>query len=68
MRYLVAIVLPPAAMLLAGKPIQALLCFVLQITVLGWIPASIWAILVTLNYYADRRARRIVEAIERTRS
>jgi uncharacterized membrane protein YqaE (UPF0057 family) len=67
-RYLIAIILPPVGMLLAGKPFQALFCLILQITILGWLPAAIWAVAVTASFYADRRTGRIVEAIERTRS
>ncbi|MCL4545098.1 MAG: YqaE/Pmp3 family membrane protein [Chloroflexi bacterium] len=66
MRYLLAILLPPVGMLLAGKPFQALFCLILQITILGWIPAAIWAVAVTASSSADRRTRRIIEAIERT--
>jgi len=42
--YLLAIFLPPVAVLLTGKPIQALLNVVLWFFL--WIPASIHAILV----------------------
>ncbi len=62
MLYIVAFFLPPLAVLLSGKPIQALvnffLCFVF------WIPAVIHALLVVRDHYADRRARKIVRAIK----
>lgn len=59
MIYLLAIVLPPVALLMAGKPFQALLSLLLMCTVLGWIPAAVWAILVVNEQKADRRAERI---------
>jgi uncharacterized membrane protein YqaE (UPF0057 family) len=68
MLYLAALVLPSLAMLLAGKPIQALICLVLQLTVLGWIPATIWAWLVVSGHYADKRTNRIVKEIRRQKS
>ena len=63
MRYLIAIVLPPLAILLCGKPFQALLALILQITILGWIPAAVWAILVVNSYQADKRTNRIIKSM-----
>jgi uncharacterized membrane protein YqaE (UPF0057 family) len=63
MRYLLALVLPPLAMLTCGKPVEAVICLLLQVTVLGWIPASIWAVLTVSSHAADRRNREIVRAL-----
>ena len=65
MLYLVAVVLPPLAVLLAGKPFQAIISFILQLTLIGWAPATIHALFVVNNYYADRRANRMIQAISR---
>ena len=65
MLYLIAILLPPLAILLAGKPFQAILSLILMATLIGWIPASIWACFVVNNHYADKRTRRVVRAMER---
>jgi len=62
MLYLVAIILPPLAILMSGKPFQAILALVLQITLIGWIPAAIWAIFVAHNHYADVRTKRMIKA------
>ena len=58
-KYLVAILLPPLGMLLVGRGGLALLCFLLQITVLGWPLAAIWAVLVVNNAENDKRMRRL---------
>ena len=63
MRYLIAIVLPPLAILLCGKPFQALLALILQITILGWIPAAVWAVLVVNSYQQDKRTNRIIKSM-----
>jgi uncharacterized membrane protein YqaE (UPF0057 family) len=63
MLYLVAILVPPLAVLLCGKPFQALLNIVL--TLLIYFPGMIHAILVVNNYYADQRTKKIVKALER---
>jgi uncharacterized membrane protein YqaE (UPF0057 family) len=65
MLYLLAILLPPIAVLLAGKPIQALLN--VGLTVLFWIPGSVHALLVVHNHKADKRTDRIIEAIKKNR-
>ena len=63
MLYLIAVVLPPLAVLLCGKPFQAIISFVLQLTLIGWIPATIHALFVVNNHYADRRANRVIQAM-----
>ena len=61
MRYLLAILIPPVAVLLCGKPIQ----FVLNIflTLLLWIPGVIHAILVVNSHLADKRSRHMERAM-----
>jgi len=58
MLYIVAILLPPLAVLLTGRPLQALLNLVL--TLLIYFPGLIHALIVVSNHYADRRAERLV--------
>lgn len=67
MAYLVAIVLPPLAFFMVGKPFQGILSLVLCVTVLGWIPAAIWAIFVVNQAQADKRHRELLEAAQRGR-
>lgn len=56
MMYLLAVVLPPVAVLLTGRPIQALLN--LGLCVLLWVPAVIHAILVVNEKKADQRMKK----------
>ncbi|HEY9167100.1 MAG TPA: YqaE/Pmp3 family membrane protein [Candidatus Kryptonia bacterium] len=65
MLYLIAFLLPPLAVLLSGKPIQAL--FNIVLCVFLWIPGVIHALLVVHDHYADKRARRVIKAINATR-
>lgn len=64
MLYVIAILLPPVGMLLCGNWFQALMCFLLMCTCLGWPIASVWALLVVQNYYADQRAERMVRELK----
>ena len=38
---------PWLAMFLRGKVVQGILCILLHLTLIGWIPATTWANLVT---------------------
>jgi uncharacterized membrane protein YqaE (UPF0057 family) len=56
----VAILLPWLAALLGGHPFKAALCLVLQLSVVGWVPAAIWAVLIVND---DRRERQYREML-----
>ena len=60
MLYLVAVILPPLAVLLAGKPFQALLS--IPLTLLFYVPGIVHALFVVHNHYADRRTDRLIPA------
>lgn len=64
MRYILALVLPWLSLILQGKIGSGIICLILQITVIGWIPASIWAITALNRMYADRRTEKLVTAIK----
>ncbi|PHQ59592.1 MAG: YqaE/Pmp3 family membrane protein [Robiginitomaculum sp.] len=55
---LVAILFPWLSFFLRGKIIQGILCLVLQITIIGWLPAAIWAV-------ASRNEAKMDQAIKR---
>lgn len=61
MLYLVALLLPPVAVLLVGKPFQALLNLIL--TLLLWLPGAVHACLVVHEHYNDKRAKQIIKAM-----
>ena len=65
MRYFLAIILPPLAVLLCGKPFQFVLNLVL--TLLFWIPGVIHAILVVNGHLADKRTDRIIQANQKAK-
>ena len=61
MRYLIAVILPPLAVFLCGKPFQAIISIFL--TLLFWVPGVIHALLVVHAHLADVRTEKIVDAI-----
>lgn len=61
MLYLLAILLPPVAVLLTGKPFQALLNVILCVFL--WVPGVIHAILVVNAHLADQRNKELIKAL-----
>ncbi|QBR00537.1 YqaE/Pmp3 family membrane protein [Paraburkholderia pallida] len=55
MRLLIAIVLPWLLFFTIGRPISGIICLILQITLIGWIPAAIWAVYSLSQYKTDRK-------------
>ncbi len=64
---LLAILLPFVSFFVRGKIITAIICFILQITVLGWLPAAIWAALSLNNARAEKRNQELIRAIKENR-
>jgi uncharacterized membrane protein YqaE (UPF0057 family) len=52
---LLAVLFPALSFLLRGKILSAILCFILQITLVGWIPCSIWAVASLLDARNKKR-------------
>ncbi len=61
MRYLLAIILPPVAVLFCGKPGQALLNLVL--TLCFWVPGVVHALFMVSNHLAEKRTDRVIRAM-----
>ncbi|WP_016688245.1 YqaE/Pmp3 family membrane protein [Neisseria sicca] len=57
MRLLLAIFLPFAVFFTIGRPIAGIICLILQITLIGWIPAAMWAVYALSQYKTDKKIR-----------
>ena len=55
MRLLIAIFLPFLLFFTIGRPVAGLICLVLQLTLIGWIPAALWAVYALSQYRTDRK-------------
>ena len=58
MRFLLALLLPWLQFFTIGKPISGLICLFLQITIIGWLPATIWSVYALSQYKTDQKIRR----------
>lgn len=52
---LIAVLVPWLSFFLRGKILHGFLCLILQITLIGWLPAAIWAVASLLDERNRRR-------------
>jgi uncharacterized membrane protein YqaE (UPF0057 family) len=58
MRLILAIFLPFLAFFTIGRPFAGIICLILQITLIGWIPAAIWAAYALSQYKTDKKIQK----------
>jgi len=54
-RLLIALLLPWLLFFTIGRPIAGIVCLILQVTIIGWVPAAIWAVYALSNFETDRK-------------
>ncbi len=64
---LLAILCPFLSFLFRGKLLTAILCLILQLTLIGWLPAALWAAFSLNNARADRRNEKLIRELKRSR-
>lgn len=57
MRLFLAIFLPFSAFFTIGRPMAGIVCMILQITIIGWVPAALWAVYSLSQYNTDKKLR-----------
>ncbi len=62
---LFAILLPGISMVFRGHLFKGILCGLLHVTVIGWIPAAIWAVASHNEDLAEKRHRETLAALAR---
>ena len=55
MRLIVALILPWLLFFTVGRPLAGIICLILQITLIGWVPAAIWAAYALSQYNTDKK-------------
>lgn len=65
---LLAILLPFLSFMIRGKIITGIICMILQFTLIGWLPAAIWAALSLQNARAERRNEKLIQAVRENRA
>jgi len=57
-RLIIAFLLPWFTFFTIKRPLAGVLCLILQVTLIGWIPATIWAVYALSQYKTDQKIRR----------
>ena len=55
MRLLIALLLPWLTFFTIGLPLSGVVCLILQLTLIGWIPAAIWAVYALSQFKTDQK-------------
>ena len=55
MRIVIALLLPWLLFFTIGRPIAGVICLVLHATIIGWVPAAIWAVYALNQHETDRK-------------
>jgi hypothetical protein len=54
-RLIVALLLPWLVFFTIGRPVQGILCLILQLTLIGWPIAAIWAVFSLSQWNTDKK-------------
>jgi uncharacterized membrane protein YqaE (UPF0057 family) len=57
MRLLLAIFLPWILFFTIKRPFAGIFCLILQITLIGWVPAALWAVYALSQYKTDQKLK-----------
>jgi len=57
MRLLIAFLLPWLTFFTIGRPVAGTVCLILQVTLIGWIPAAIWAVYALSQWKTDQKIK-----------
>ena len=64
MRLLLAIFVPFLQFFTIGRPFAGIICLLLQLTRIGWVPAAMWSVYALSQYKTDQKIR---EALRQSR-
>lgn len=62
MRLILALLVPWLQFFTIGRPFAGITCLVLQTTLIGWIPATIWSVYALSQYTTDQKIARMSRA------
>jgi uncharacterized membrane protein YqaE (UPF0057 family) len=55
MRFIISLFMPWVVFFTIRRPVQGIFCFVLQLTIIGWLPAILWALFALGQFKADQK-------------
>ena len=64
---LIAVLVPWLSFFMRGKILSGILCLILQLTLIGWLPAAIWAVASRINGKNKAELRRMERRLNQNR-
>jgi uncharacterized membrane protein YqaE (UPF0057 family) len=61
MRLLLALFLPWLQLFTIGRPFAGIICLLLQISLIGWVPAVIWSVYALSQYNTDKKIKQAID-------
>lgn len=58
MRLVLAFIFPWLQFFTIGRPFAGIFCLLLQLTLIGWIPATIWSVYALSQYKTDKKIKK----------
>ena len=64
---LIAVLVPWLSFFMRGKILSGILCLILQLTLIGWLPAAIWAVASRVNGKNKAELKRMERRLNQNR-
>jgi len=61
LRLILAILVPWLNFFTIGRPISGIICLILQITLIGWLPAAIWSVYMLGQFKTDKKIEKALK-------
>ncbi|ARR43658.1 YqaE/Pmp3 family membrane protein [Vibrio campbellii] len=61
MRLVLAILIPWLQFFTIGRYWAGIICLILQVTLIGWLPAAIWSVYALMNYETDKKIEKLAD-------
>jgi len=62
MRLILAILIPWLNFFTIGRPIAGIICLILQLTLVGWLPAALWSVYALSQYKTDQKIKNALDS------
>ncbi len=64
---LLSVLFPGISFLVRGKIGSFLLCVLLQLTIIGWVPCAVWAVASLMNERQEKRFQVLTQKVDGTK-
>lgn len=64
MRLIIAFFIPWLTFFTIGRPFAGIICLILQMTLIGWLPATIWAVYALSQYKTDQKIEQMQRQLD----